>query len=105
MSDVLRSKTVHTRKPHVCFGCGREFPKGTMMESQGVKDGGTVFTCYLCDTCNDITNRMSFGDDYGFGDLRDEAEEEENMRRELPREKGDIGGEIHRARYKRRGAH
>lgn len=41
-------------------------------------DGGTVFSYYLCETCNKISSEMHYGDEYGFGDFRDEALEREN---------------------------
>lgn len=31
MAVVLTDKVVRTRKPHKCWGCSREFPKGTRM--------------------------------------------------------------------------
>lgn len=74
--DVLGRKIVLTRKPHICFGCGREFPKGTSMEKGCVVDGG-AWTCYLCQTCIDIVSKMRYDDEFGYGDLREEALEKE----------------------------
>ena len=31
MNTVLTEKIVRTRKPHNCWGCLREFPRGTRM--------------------------------------------------------------------------
>lgn len=76
MSITLNPRMVTTRKSHICFGCGRSFPPGTTMERSCVIDG-TAWTCYLCETCVDITHEMAYGDGYGFGDLRDEALEKE----------------------------
>lgn len=39
MSEILRTKYVVTRKPHVCFGCGRKFPEKTKMAVSTIKDG------------------------------------------------------------------
>ena len=75
--DVLGRKIVLTRKPHVCFGCGREFSKGTKMERSCVVDCRTARTDYLCITCVDITSRMRWGDEFGFSELREEALERE----------------------------
>ena len=36
MSEVISTKVVKTRKPHVCFGCGREFPAGAQMRKDFV---------------------------------------------------------------------
>ena len=43
-------------------------------------DGGTVMSYYLCKTCDAITSRMDSGDEFNFGDLREEALE---MEREM----------------------
>lgn len=32
MGNTIGAKVVTTRKNHVCFGCGREFPKGSEMK-------------------------------------------------------------------------
>lgn len=69
MIDVIGRKIVKTRKPHVCFGCGREFPEGTEMERSCVVDD-KLWTSYLCTTCQKITQSMKWGDEFGFGELR-----------------------------------
>ena len=51
MSTILSSKMVKTRKEHICFGCGRKFSKGVNMTRNNVADNGTVFTTYLCQSC------------------------------------------------------
>ena len=77
MAETLSSKMVMTRTPHVCFGCGRKFPPKTPMQREGVQDGGSVFTCYLCGTCQDVMSDFESGDEFCFGDLRDDALERE----------------------------
>lgn len=76
MAEVIGQKTVKTRKDHVCFGCGRNFPKGSLMERSCVVDNG-LWTCYLCSTCQKISASLKYGDEYGFGDLREYALEKE----------------------------
>lgn len=76
MAEVIGTKIVTTKKPHICFGCGREFPKGTEMEKSCIVDG-TLWTSYLCPTCIEITSLMRWGDEFGYGDLREEALEKE----------------------------
>lgn len=76
MSEILNSRRVATRKDHVCFGCGRKFPAGTAMTVDVVIDDG-IWNCYLCDTCKEITLDMEPWDEFGHGDLRDEALERE----------------------------
>lgn len=77
MAENLRYKSVIIRKPHVCFGCGRSFDPPTRMTSAAYADGGTVDSYYLCETCTAIASEMGFDDEFGFGDLRDEALERE----------------------------
>lgn len=77
--DVIGRKVVLTRKPHICFGCGREFPKGTKMERSCVVDSGEAWTCYLCQTCIDISKEMRYNDEFCYGDLREEALEREKI--------------------------
>ena len=78
MSESIGTKIVTTRKPHVCFGCARKFPEKTKMQRDCVVDGGTAWTCYLCMTCLGISKSMYRGDEFGFGDLHEEALEIES---------------------------
>lgn len=77
MSKVLRYKRVMTRKLHICFGCGREFDPPAKMVSAACTDCGTVYSYYLCKTCDDIVSEIQYDDEYGYGDLREEALERE----------------------------
>lgn len=70
MTEVIGRKTVKTRKDHVCFGCGRNFPKGALMERSCVIDN-SIWACYLCPTCQKISASLKYGDEFGFGDLRE----------------------------------
>ena len=47
------------------------------MEKSCVVDGGEAWTCYLCQTCIDISSEMRYDDEFGYGDLREEALERE----------------------------
>lgn len=73
MTTILRYKYVTTRKPHICFGCGRNILSPARMASIAYADGGTANSYYLCKTCDAITSRMDNWDEYGFGELREEA--------------------------------
>ncbi len=73
MTTILRYKYVTTRKPHICFGCGRNILSPARMASIAYADGGTAESYYLCKTCDAITSRMDNWDQYGFGELREEA--------------------------------
>lgn len=72
MSEILSSKDVVTRKPHKCFGCNKIYPVKTSMCRQAIQDCGTVFTSYLCDTCEEVIARtFECGDEFGEGELYD----------------------------------
>ena len=74
--EALTQKFVKTRKPHICFGCGRRYPAGTMMEFVAIADGGTVNNSYLCETCLEVVAEISNESgyfEYYFGDLQENA--------------------------------
>ena len=50
MVKCINFKRVNVRKPTVCFGCNREFPIGTEMELQTMRDD-TLYSIHLCLTC------------------------------------------------------
>ena len=78
MASGIHYKYVKTRKSHICFGCAREFLKCSILNREAVKDGGSVFTAYMCPSCEDyIQNELSPFDEFGFGDLRDGVLEKE----------------------------
>ncbi len=77
--DVVGRKFVKTRVEHICFGCGRKFRKGIMMERSCVFDG-TPWTCYLCKSCQEASAELNWQDEYGFGELRDRALEIERAK-------------------------
>lgn len=76
MIKTIKDKVVKIRIPHVCFGCGREFPKGTEMRYYFQYDGGGTISSYLCSTCQkveeELINQCGYIE-YGHGDLRDDA--------------------------------
>lgn len=75
MSEVFDYRWVKTRKPHTCFACSREFPKGTIMERQvlnGVPEG--IMTIHLCSTCEHlISEKFPDGGEYEEGTFAEEA--------------------------------
>lgn len=70
--DVVGRKVVKTRAAHVCFGCGRKFEQGAMMERSCVFDGAP-WTRYLCESCQKASSELGWQDEYGFGDLRERS--------------------------------
>lgn len=87
MADVIAYKYVKTRKPHKCFGCAREYPKGSILNREAVVDGGTVFTAYMCSECEDYlhSSRDYRGEEFGFGDLYESVMEYRQTRQEKGR--------------------
>lgn len=73
MSTILRHKYGTTRKPHICFGCGRNILSPARMVSMAYADGGIAEFYYLCKTCGTIVSRMRWDYEYEFGELREEA--------------------------------
>lgn len=72
---------VTIRKSHKCWGCNREFPKGTEMAYDSWIDSTKWFHGYFCSTCVDLINEYCQDYlDFEFcrGDLREEAIERDN---------------------------
>jgi len=55
---TLSDKIVKTRKPHICFACGRKFPAGTKMTRQ-VNDYDGIQSVYSCLTCQELMDNYS----------------------------------------------
>ena len=81
MSQVLRWKTVKTRKPHKCSLCNREMPAGTAMVSAAWADAGTVFSEKFCLPCESYWKNELPGEEIYlegetiYGDNREKWEE------------------------------
>lgn len=92
MITASKNFIVTTRKPHMCDGCGRTFPKGTDMEQIDLCDNVArkFFTSYLCPTCQKIIEHD--GHEYYVGDYYDKAidyewgQEVENFKEEYYKE-------------------
>jgi DNA-directed RNA polymerase subunit RPC12/RpoP len=59
MVTNISQKKVQTRKPHKCFACGREFPKGTTMVSSTNVFDNRIYTLYTCETCDTLISKHS----------------------------------------------
>jgi len=88
MSTRLFEKWVKTRKPHNCYGCANEYPKGTYMYRISQLDGETVWGCYLCEVCQEYEARyVDCYDYYGYGDLyKEDPISWEELRQEMLKE-------------------
>ena len=74
MSEVFKYHWVKTRKPHNCFGCGREFPKGTIMERQVLSTDNNILTIHLCKTCEYLISKdLPDGGEYTYGSFLEKA--------------------------------
>lgn len=70
MGHYLKYKYVKIRKPHICFGCGREFKPILEMISATYVDGNSIDSFYLCENCEKIVSKLRYDDEFGYGDLR-----------------------------------
>lgn len=73
MSTMIREKEVITRKPHKCFGCGRNFNKGSKMLLSVAKEGNKLYNIYLCPTCKELITDCELGEDISEGEMYEEA--------------------------------
>ena len=64
---MIREKEVITRKPHKCFGCGRNFNKGSKMLLSVAKEGNKLYNIYLCPTCKELITDCELGEDINLG--------------------------------------
>ena len=76
--DQLTLKIVKTRKPHKCWGCGKEYPAGTRMKYSVTVDQGDFNSSYWCDSCEEILSKLKsleYEDGLAFGELKEYVEE------------------------------
>jgi hypothetical protein len=83
--DYLSDKKVKIRKPQKCWGCGREFPKGSILRYIKNVDGGVFSSVYWCDTCQEYWDEyMESDDECSMGELRrEDAERWEETRKQI----------------------
>lgn len=70
--DIVSSEDAVTRKPHKCWGCATEFPKGSKLSRVTCADGGEIYSCYWCDICQEWLTRYDDGEGVDFGSLRED---------------------------------
>lgn len=74
MCHLLSSKTVKTRKSHVCFGCEGVQPRGAVLMTHKNVGDGRIYTLYLCGRCDDATSDFFSAhphEPYWQGELKD----------------------------------
>ncbi len=71
--DVLKDKSVKTRKPHRCWGCRGEIIAGSVAQYQVTVDSGEFLTAYYCAVCIEYMSRLIFDGDDGIceGELKE----------------------------------
>ena len=70
--DIVGKSLVTIKKPHVCFGCGREFKPGNQMEKSLIT-GDSPWSCYLCATCCEVLKTFPYIEEFGFEGLKQAA--------------------------------
>lgn len=70
--DIVERSLVKIKKPHVCFGCGREFKPGNQMEKSLIT-GDSPWSCYLCATCCEVLKTFPYIEEFGFEGLKQAA--------------------------------
>lgn len=75
--SVIKQRVVKTRKPHVCHGCAREFPVGSVLSVTVWADGGELSNAYWCAVCSRVWSSGEYypDDGVGLGELRYEDSE------------------------------
>lgn len=70
--DIVERSLVKIKKPHVCFGCGREFKPGSKMEKSLVT-GDAPWSCNLCTICREVLKTFPYIEEFGFEGLKQAA--------------------------------
>ena len=85
MATILESKDVKIRKERMCWGCGRNFEKGSELHVVKSVDGDGFSSTYWCRTCDSYWNaHMDAHDEICIGELRSEDKETwEEMRQKI----------------------
>ena len=70
--EILSSKDVTTRKSHICWGCAKAFPEGTVMNVVACIEGRKASSAYWCKECVEKYNQIPsyvFEDGMVMGEL------------------------------------
>jgi|SRR6478672_113203 len=68
-NTTLSEKTVVTRKPHDCWGCGESFPPGSKLRYIFSIWQDEPCSIYYCDLCDHLTDIDDCDEGYFEGDL------------------------------------
>lgn len=87
MVEILHWEYRKTRKPHHCWGCGKEYPAGSDMVHAVYTECGEAHACYWCPTCEEYMRRyFERGDGSGYGGIyENDREGWEALRKEMDR--------------------
>ena len=80
VKKIINEKIVTIRERHKCYGCGRDFDKGTTMNSASCKINGIMTRKHFCEGCHHTMTIKNIGiDKFCYGDLlRDALSYEKN---------------------------
>ena len=86
---ILEQKTVTIRKPCRCFGCSREFQKGSRLQKITAVDQGEFLHSAWCEVCQEYWSQcMENDDEINEGGLKSEDPEVwESIRKEVEEDK------------------
>lgn len=57
---ILSTKVVKTRKAHRCNTCLAKVPAGSKMERSAIVGDGSVYSWYVCETCQEIFKLVGY---------------------------------------------
>lgn len=67
--ETINSHMVITRKSHKCWGCAREFPKGSKLDRVTNVESGELTTVYFCPVCTEWFTETQDDEGVEFGSL------------------------------------
>ena len=70
MIYVLRSRWVKCSAPHRCWGCLREFGKGSRMFASSIADDGNVSNSWICLDCMEAMEQVDEPEEVREGDFQ-----------------------------------
>ena len=74
---ILEQKTVTIRKPCRCFGCSREFQKGSRLQKITAVDQGEFLHYAWCEVCQEFWRKhMTYDEEINIGELKSEWPDE-----------------------------
>lgn len=87
--EMLKDKTVKTKKDHQCFGCLQKIPEGAKAKYQAWIYEGDFCHGYICQVCEIVLEDwFTYYDEWYEGDLMQDKEIWESAAREFEERTG-----------------